>query len=322
MEPQNQPKVSPKILLIAGGLLVMLILVFSLMTLGRNATKKTTTEKQDQAKTQEEQIRRSLSLTPTPTYVPPSNASFTTAESVNFLPNTINNFTVDKTSVLKTAKQVYSNLEGISLMNQINKDIFTWLALNEFYQTKDITKVSSSYSTNRIDNIATISKDIAVVKNNYNLDVMKIDGFYLKLLYKGTTPGNLKKLKKTEAELRPLALQLITNYRNEAVKNPQTVLSNFNKNNTVLLMNNRQASINFTSYPLYPALVGDLNYDTFIRSLPVGQVSNILTLRTKLKGSSVPQDYANAVFYISKKTGTNLPVDALADAYVAKSTIK
>jgi hypothetical protein len=151
---------------------------------------------------------------------------------------------------------------------------------------------------------------------------MKIDGFYLKLLYKGTTSGNLKKLKKTEAELRPLALQLITNYRNEAVKNPQTVLSNFNKNNTVLLMNNRQASINFTSYPLYPALVSDLNYDTFIRSLPVGQVSNILTLRSKLKGGSVPQDYAYAVFYISKKTGTNLPVDALANTYVAKSTIK
>jgi len=319
MEPQNQNKISPKILYIIGGILLFLILISGLITLSSNA-KKRAQEKQitDQA----EKIKSALSLTPTPTYVPPPNFAYHTVEGVNFLPKKINSFTLDQDNIMKTSLQVYPGLSGVPLMNKINEDIFAWLALNEYFQTADPSKVSSTFSLNKIGNMSIITKDLVAMKTAYNPTVMKLDGYFVMIRYKGTLPGNVAKLKKKESDLQPLANQLIKNYHTKAVSDPNSVLASFNKDNTVLLLNNREPSRVFNNYSMYPPVVADENYDTVVKSLPVGQVSDIITLTTSLNGSNSPEDYAYGFFYIYKKTGENLPVDALANNYVAKAAIQ
>jgi hypothetical protein len=320
MDPLNQNKVSPKLLLIIGGLLLLLIVVFSALSLSKKSNQSAANKQGENQLSKEQQTR--LSQAPTPTFIPPPNYSYSTVDSVNFLPHSINNYTIDQDKIIKTAKQIYPNLSGAQFVKQIDEDIFTWLALNEFYQTADVTKVSAAYAVNSIENMSVIHKDIAAVSNNYNSNVMKIGGFYMKLQYKGTLPQNLKKLKRTEKDLQPLASQLINKFHSDALKNPFTTFDSFNKNNTVILMNNRQASIKFDNYPVYPPLVSDVNYYDMIKSLPLGRVSDVITLHAKLRGSSAAQDYAYIIFYLADRKGTNIPIDALANAYVAKSKIK
>ncbi|MEO6508616.1 MAG: hypothetical protein ABIO02_01565 [Patescibacteria group bacterium] len=322
MDPSNQPKINSKVLFIVGGLLLMLIVVSGILTLNGSSKKKKTEVQQEKLTAEQEKIRRSLSLTPSPTYIPPANFSYYSPQGVNFYPSRINSFAVNQENVIKTGDQVYSDLSGIPLMNKVNEDIFTWLALNEYYLTADPSKVSETYNTNKIDNMANISKELNTMKADYNKDVMKIDGFFLRIRYGGVLPANLKQLKKTEDQLQPLANQMINSFQKQAQKDPKTVLDAFNKNNTVLLMNNREPSKKFDNYTGYPPLVADENYDALIKGLPVGQVSSIITLRSQQNGSPVANDYAYAVFYISKKVGTNLPIAALTNSYVAKSEIQ
>lgn len=318
MDPVNTNKISSKTLLIAGGILLFIITLFSVITLlsSRNATVQQEAVQKEAAK-----IAMSLSLTPSPTYIPPADAKYYTVDSVNFLPHTINDFTIDTKKVEQTAKQKYTNLNGDALVDQINKDIFTWLALNTFYSIDSPNKVSSAFPTKRIDNISAVTKEIEEMKKDYDENVMKLDGYYLKIRYRGTLKINIEKLRRTESTLQPLAQQLINSYRRQAVANPNAVLDSFNNNNTVKLLNNREVSKRFSNYPVYPPLVGDVNYDSLIRTLPVGEVSDIITLRTKLNGSEVVQDYAYAFFYLTKKTGSYLPVEALVNNFVKGAEI-
>ena len=319
MDPSNQNKISPKLILAVGGILLVLIIVSSLLTLSK---KKSSPKTSVQQKEEQEKIQKMLDLTPSPTFVPPSNVIYSTVDSVNFMPQQINDYVIDATKLEKTAKQAYQNLSGTLLLEQINKDIFTWLALNDFYSSVDPSKVSTAYSIKKIENLSSISKENASMLKVYNTSVLKLDGYYLKLRYKGTLPSNLSKLKKTEADLQPLAQQLMSKFRDDALKNPKTVLSNFNKNNTVILMNNRETSKSFTNSTSYPPLVATEDYAALIQSLPVGRVSDIITLRSKLRGKALSEDYAYVVFNITKKSGSYIPVEALVNSYVSKAEIR
>jgi hypothetical protein len=132
----------------------------------------------------------------------------------------------------------------------------------------------------------------------------------------------MDKLHKSEGELQSTARQLIEQYRNELLKsqNKEEVLANFNKNNTILLLNNREASKTFKNRTMFPPIVGDTNYEALVESLPVGEVSDVFTLRSKIDGENKP--YAYVVFFITEKKGTGEPVDMLANKYVSSSNLE
>lgn len=310
MDPQSQNKFSPKILMVVGVVLLVLILGFSVLTLSKKDSSST--------------VEKIAQLTPLPTiaFTPPPNFIYSSVDSLNFLPTHINDYTIDQGKISQTSQQAYPGLVDKNMRDQINNDVVTWLALNQYYETADPSKVSTFSATKKITDIKMIKNEVNKMKADYNQNVITMDGWYLKLRFLGTLDTNLQSLHKKESELQPFASQLMSDYRNQAIKDSSTILDKFNNNNTVLLLNNREASKSFSHYQLYPPLMGDENYYTMMQSLPVGQVSDIITLKSKINGDTFAKDYAYAVFYIKNKTGTNLPLDVVVNTYVEKAKIQ
>lgn len=260
---------------------------------------------------------------PTPTYVPPSTAKYSTVDAINFIPNKINQFQINPTKIAQSAKKMYPNLSAKPLEDMINKTLFTWLSLNKFYEDQKKPKqLTATYSKAKVEDLSIIVKETQELEKSYVPNIISMDGIFMKIRFVGVVPTNLEKLHQTEDNLQPIARQLIEQFHNEAVKasNEQLVLDKFNKNTTVQLLNNREVSVAFKNYSLFPPLVSDVNYLALMQSLPVAKVSDVFPLRAKINGKVTP--YGFVVFYISKKTGTYQSLEMLANSYVENSKIE
>ena len=315
MDPITQKQKSPTLFIIAGAVVLVLILLVVLLPAG---TKDNQTTSQNQSL-----LTPTGNNLPTPTYTPPPNLKFSTVDGVNFLPHSINDFQLQQTKLQNNALQLFPNLTPEQINAKINQTVFSWLALNEYYAKNDTSKVTSLYlSSKTIENFSAVQREMQTLQASYLPNVMKIDGFYMKLRFKGTLPSNLQALNKKEIELQSFARPIIDGYHTKAVQNKEKALATFNADSTVMLLNNREVSKSFKDYPVFPPLVGDVGYYDLINSLPVGQVSDVMTLTAPVNGNVSPEEYAYVIFYISKKVGTVLPIEALANQYVSTARIR
>jgi hypothetical protein len=323
MDPSSSSELQKKGILIAAIILFVLIVAFIMLSFKNNVTQKNES-KNDTTSGNGNLATSTETLSPFPSFSPPEDAKFPTVDSVYFIPNSINGYKLDKEKLHKTGVTTFPTLAGKLLQDQINKTIFTWLALNDFYSKEDPSKVTASYKKKEITDMALINKEVIALKKVYVPNIISMDGLFLKVRFAGTVQSNLDKLHLNEAALQSTARQLIEQYKKELETSPkkEDVLSNFNKNNTILLLNNRETSRTFKNYPMYPPLFLDVNFYSIMESLPVDQVSDIFTLRQKMNGESTVGEYAYAVFYVTKKTGTYKSVETVTNAYVQNSKLE
>jgi hypothetical protein len=312
MEPLASVSSKKYLIIGAGVVLVLLLVVFMVMSGARS-------RKQSAVPT----------LTPTPepryvpSYVPPPNIKYSTLDSLNFLPKTINGIVLDQKKLQDDVRRIHPDYNNNDIVDAVNATVFTWLALNEFYATHDQSKVSDFYKKDIVD-FALIDKERKDLEAVYRPNEIKMSGLYLKIRFSGVIPNNIKRLKKSEDQLPSLASQLIQKYKTDLqnATDKEALLTTFNKDQTVLLLNNREISKSFKDSSLFPPLVADTNYYDMMQSLSIGRVSDVHTLTTRLYGKTDPEEYAYAVFYISSKSGSYLPLEILVNDYIATATIE
>ena len=238
-------------------------------------------------------------------------------EEVGFVPSKVNNVVIDSEKIKSQAKQKYPSLKEENLKKVINQNLFSLLALEDFFP-------SDAAALSAVDNYQIIEDKNQIRLTDYNKNLVKLDGFYIKVRFSGTSPGNIQKLGKSESQLKSLAEEIITGYKEKAVTyyNPASIVDEINSDETVKLLNNGELSRTFTDYELYPPFFDDSDFYPTITSLPLNEFSKLITLKTINPQEINEQDYAYIYYYLSKKTGENLPIAELIRKFIIKSSIR
>jgi hypothetical protein len=184
----NTSDIQKKGIFLGAGVLFLLVILFITLSF-KSSTSKVPTNNQQSGQNGNQQANNNLNngnqgpLSPTPTYVPPPDMKFYTVDSVNFIPHKINDFEVDQVNLQKTARKVFPAQDGKLLQNSINKTLFSWLALNEFYKQQDPSKMSGLYNEKKIEDMNVISREATSMQQSYNKDVLQMTGLYLKVRF-------------------------------------------------------------------------------------------------------------------------------------------
>ncbi len=243
---------------------------------------------------------------------------------IGFIPTVVNSYTFDTN--LKTAlKEQYPDADEATLTNVGVQTVLTWAALRDFYAPLPANpEVELSTATTNVA-LEQIDIETTLMKADYEKNLLIFNGFYLKTRFAGTYPENLVKLDKTENALKPIAKEKIDTYIADAklLFDPSGILTRFNSDPTLVLMNNEEDSVEFTGYTGSVPLFDDPDLYERMTDLKAEEFSEPFILKTQNPHKPKEfQDYAYLSFYISEKTGENMPIEELVNRYIKKTSIR
>lgn len=256
---------------------------------------------------------KASSNNPTPIIV--TNNNYKNLDEINLIPLKVNNAEINVNKIKSSAKKKYPSLNDKELVKTINTNIFSYLALNEFNRDK---------KSEVIEDFELIENQILALRKEYEKNLIKLNGFFIKVRFDGIYPENMNKLNKTREEFKILAKTLIDDYINKAENshNPLEIINLTNLDETRNLLNNNEIDYSFEDYSLYPAIFDDPDFINIITNSPLNEFSPVTILKTQNPNENTLREYAYVSFYISKKTGVNLPINILINEFIEKATIK
>ncbi len=244
------------------------------------------------------------------------------SDELNFIPKKVGNLTVDRDKLIKDAKQVY----GLEKEEDIAKAL-TPKIIGLVYMSNVLDKPLPETLTS-VDELNRLYKEY---KDEYDKDVIKLTGFFLKSRFVGVYKENLSKLEKnyqvSSAEaVKDLARrkleEYISKYKSVTALNMDEVVKEFNSDEVLSLLNNNEASSTFEDFNMYPPIFDDPDFYKYIEELPEKGFSKIYVLKTKNPLQDGYQEYAYVVFYVKEKSGTRFPLEGVIRSYAKKINIQ
>lgn len=248
-------------------------------------------------------------------------AMYTSLDEIKIVPRRINShlFSPDLSSQYR---QIFPEIAKDAFQKLIVFHTIEWAALRDLYSVnkltleglQDLPEVTASQ----------IEAEIPLLVADYQPRIMQLDGFFLKARFKGIYKKESELLNKTSAELQQIASQKIQDYIDQArkLKDPATILSAFNEDETIALMNNGELSTTFTDYQLDPPLFDDPDFFNTLEKAPVDSFSPVIILKTKNPLQTDLEEYAYSTFYITKRSGVYLPLTQIINEYVKVATVR
>jgi len=244
---------------------------------------------------------RAFQNAPTPQIITKFN--YEKIDDIPFVVNRIDEIDTHGKDYLDYLKKLNPQIEKENLIKEINREIFTFYVLNR--QTNNKIQYPNSYEE--------LLRKNQELKDKYNQNLTRYTGYYLKIRFRGYYGKRAEEIKKYfgEKNLEELAKekinQLMANYSNPAFLYPT-----LNTDEEIAqLNNNEEAIVYFENEAFEDPPFDDHLFYQYLSQSPINQYSQVYQLKTTNPLQKEKEAYAYLVFFISKKTGENLPINYL-----------
>lgn len=251
--------------------------------------------------------------------VPP--VMYTDLSQIEFVPRRINEHFFSA-NLLSEYRALYPELKTDPLQKLIVEHALSWAALRDIYKVNNLT-ISDLADFAEVEG-AQIERELPLLLADYQARTMRLDGFYLKVRFRGIYKDTLEKLNKQPKELQELAMTKIQEYIDEArkLKEPATILDSFNSDKTIVQMNNGEQSVEFSEYSLDPPLFDDPAFYETIEHSPLKAFSPVSILKTRNPMSPDFEEYAYVTYFITSREGNYLPIAQITSEYLKVAVIR
>lgn len=224
-------------------------------------------------------------------------------DQIPFVVNEIDNFNTHGKDYLDYLKKLNPQIEEKALIKEINQEIFTFYTLNKKAGNKN------NYPLSYEELIKTNQQ----LKNEYNQNLTRYTGYYLKIRYRGYYGERKDEIIKyfNTTDLENLAKEKINQIITEK-PDPSVLYPELNNDEEITQLNNQEEAIVFFENEAFedPPFDDPLFYQYLVETT-VNQYTDIYQLATKDPFSNEKEPYAFLVFFIKEKTGENLPLNYL-----------
>lgn len=237
---------------------------------------------------------------------------FQKISQVDFVPKKINDIEIDVEKITNFYREIYPNLSNSELIKIINNRLFTYLAINEEKAKSQLNQFQGDQFEQELE------REI----KNYRDNEIKVDFYFFKVRFEGTTKANQSKLGLTNSSLKELAQKKINEYHQMEL-DPIEIAKKMNEDQIILLLNNNEnPSELIEGYTHATPLFDDPDFYSFLIEAPISQKTPIVSLKTKNPHESSPKDYLFIFFYPVSKIGQLPNLQFVVDKYLAESELQ
>lgn len=237
---------------------------------------------------------------------------FQKISQVDFVPKKINDIEIDVEKITNFYREIYPELSNSDLIKIINNRLFTYLAINEENARKQLAQFQGHQFEQELE------REI----KNYLDNEIKVDFYFFKVRFEGTTKANQSKLEATNSSLKELAQKKINEYHQMEL-DPIEIAKKMNQDQIILLLNNNEnAAELIEGYTHATPLFDDPDFYSFLIEAPISQKTPIISLKTKNPHENSPRDYLFIFFYPVSKIGQLPNLQFVVDKYLAESELQ
>jgi hypothetical protein len=226
------------------------------------------------------------------------NFRYEKIDRIPFVVNNIDGLETHGKKYLDYLKELNPQIEEEALRKEINLQILIFYVLNKQTGSKN------DYPLN-YDELLNINRRL---KDEYDQELTRYTGYYLKIRYRGYYGEKENEIKKYfgETDLENLAKEKI-NRIIEANSNPPALYPELNSDEEIVQLNNQEEVIVYFENETFenPPFDDPLFYQ-YLTESPLNQYSQLFQLKTTNPFQEEKETYAYLVFFITDKTGNNL----------------
>jgi len=224
-------------------------------------------------------------------------------DDIPFIVNRIEGINTHGTDYFDYLKKINPQIDRENLIKQINREIFTFYVLNRKVNNK------IQYPTN----YEKLLRKNQELKEQYNQNLIRYTGYYLKIRFRGYYGKREEEIKKYfgEKNLEDLTKEKI-NQLMAKYSNPALIYPNLNNDEEISQLNNKEkAIVYFENETFEDPPFDDPMFYQYLSQTPLNQYSQVFPLKTTNPFQKEKETYAYLVFFIKEKTGNNLPINYL-----------